>query len=269
MNTIVMSGGGVLGFVHLGTLQYLYDRNRMMHVKKIIGTSIGAIIGYLLCLGYHPMEICIYLIQNNIFKNVEQYNLINLFHGKQGAWSFDWIENALEKMTLAKIDHLLTLQELKEICDIHLLCVSYNYTKKEETVIDYVRFPDMPCLTALRMTANLPFIFEPFTYENNVYFDGVLSSNFPIHLVQPDDRFVGICVSRKTQEGIMDVWTLLWDILWIPVHSLEEQKNKMFLQQGVIVDVQIKHTLPLQLNMDKTEILDLFSLGYQRALETL
>ena len=66
-NTIVLSGGITKGFGLVGSLQYLQDNGILPHIQKFIGTSIGAIIAYLVCIGYSPIEIMIVSCQRKIF----------------------------------------------------------------------------------------------------------------------------------------------------------------------------------------------------------
>ena len=52
---LVISGGGIKGFVALGALQKLYDTKKLININKYCGTSVGAIISLLLIIGYKPV----------------------------------------------------------------------------------------------------------------------------------------------------------------------------------------------------------------------
>ena len=53
-NSLVLSGGAVRGLAIIGALQYAYDNFLLKNVKFFFGTSVGAIICYLLVIGYTP-----------------------------------------------------------------------------------------------------------------------------------------------------------------------------------------------------------------------
>ena len=59
-DTIVLSGGSIKGIVTLGALQYAKENYLLENIKTYIGTSSGAIISYLLAIGYNPIEMIVY-----------------------------------------------------------------------------------------------------------------------------------------------------------------------------------------------------------------
>ena len=68
-DTLILSSGGVKGLYMLGALYY-FSEKKSTSFKKYIGTSVGAIISYLLAIGYSPFEILSTLISQNIFKEM-------------------------------------------------------------------------------------------------------------------------------------------------------------------------------------------------------
>jgi hypothetical protein len=97
-----------------------------------------------------------------------------------GALSFTNISECLEKMTIDKIGYLPTFHDIKHKFNKNLVCVTYNITKGEAEYISYETHPTLPCLVAIRMTSNLPLIFENYKYSNNYYIDGGIVDNFAI-----------------------------------------------------------------------------------------
>src|SRR5438445_77313 len=65
---IVLSGGGMKGIAHIGGLQALDDRDCLTHINTVAGTSIGALIGTLLVIGYTPREIYEFVLHFDIAK---------------------------------------------------------------------------------------------------------------------------------------------------------------------------------------------------------
>ena len=99
-----------------------------------------------------------------------------------GASSFASIHAELEKLTINKIGFLPTMQDLKDKFNAHLICVTYNITDDITEYLSYENYPHLPCLIAIKMSSNLPFIFENFKYGSKYYIDGGISDNFAIDL---------------------------------------------------------------------------------------
>ena len=178
-DTLVLPGGGMKGFSLLGSLQCCIDNNILKDVKNFLGTSIGCIICYCLCIGYSPVEIVTYLHLNKCLEKSQHFNVVDMINSR-GAVTYNHIQECLEKMTLEKIGKFITLGKLKEEFGKSLYCVTYNMSTCSTEYISPENHPDMPCLTALRMSCNLPLIFDRFKYMDSYYIDGGVSDNFPV-----------------------------------------------------------------------------------------
>ena len=183
---IVLSGGGSKGLSTLGSLQYVYDNNMIDHEQELnfLGTSIGGIIAYLLIIGYKPMEIFVNLCTSDFLSSFQFGDILSM---TQGSGSFDWniINQFLEKLTLQKIGKFLTMKDLKTIFNKNLTLITYNLTEHKMELIsgDNEKFKDVPCLTALRMSSNIPVIFSQFKYFDCEYIDGGFINNLPVELI--------------------------------------------------------------------------------------
>ena len=69
-NTICLSGGGLKCFSFIGALEYIEKHHNfdIKQIKKYVGTSGGAILGYLLSIGYSVSEIKEFIINFNFAK---------------------------------------------------------------------------------------------------------------------------------------------------------------------------------------------------------
>ena len=169
------------GFAHLGALQAFYDRSLMEDVKQYIGTSVGTMIGYLLCIGYSPVEILVGIAQDNeMLTTMSPLNIVGGLSGK-GVFSFQPFREVLERMTLQKMDSAIpTLSELRQKTNRSLVCCTYNYTKDRLTFLGPDSHPHLSCIDAIQMSSSLPLFFEPFLFENDQYIDGAVIANFPL-----------------------------------------------------------------------------------------
>src|SRR3990170_8230654 len=84
-NTLVLSGGSIKGCCLLGALQYFYDKGQLSNITKYVGTSIGAIICYLLAIGYTPLELIVYTCTKMSFQFI--FNIVAMTQGS-GATSY-------------------------------------------------------------------------------------------------------------------------------------------------------------------------------------
>ena len=265
-NTFVLAGGAISGFSLLGAIQYLQDKNILCNIDKFIGTSIGAIIGYLICIGYAPVELMVVLCRNNFLDKLSQFDVLNVIHGG-GAASFSIVQEVIEKLTIQKISRFITMGELKELYGKTLVCCTYNQTKDCVEYIGSETHPNIPCLVALRMSANLPFLFEPFHYDGNVYIDGGIVDNLPISALEENDKAIALrlLTSKNNNESVSFMDDLM-DIMTIPTRHLEKFRLEKVNHQCVVVVLSTKVSF-LKFNVDKTEKFDLFSFGYNTMRE--
>ena len=75
-DTLVLSGGSSKGILILGALQYAYDNFLLNNIDIYVGTSCGAIIGYLLAIGYTPLEIIVYICSNQLMGKIVHFYII-------------------------------------------------------------------------------------------------------------------------------------------------------------------------------------------------
>jgi len=177
-HTIILSGGGTKGLCTLGALQYLYDSKRIApDIRRLVGTSIGAIIAYFIAIGYTPIEIVVYLCSHNVLESLSLNEWQSIVTGK-GIYDYSILLEWYRKMTLEKMDHLPTFQEVKDLFGKELYVCTYNFTKREKVTLSAATHPDMVCLDGLRMSSNLPFIFGECFYQDDEYIDGGIVENF-------------------------------------------------------------------------------------------
>lgn len=177
---IVLSGGGTKGNIHLGVLDYFVDQ--LQNVEYFIGTSIGSMICLLLLIGYKPFEIFMkgYELdakQMFTFTNaIESLNNLGIMH-------MDKYIKIIEQMIIDKMGTVPTLQELHEKTGKFFSATVTNLSSQNVEYLSHVTYPNMSCLTAIKMSASIPFIFYSQSYEGAIYVDGSLLNDFPIDAV--------------------------------------------------------------------------------------
>lgn len=271
-DTLVLSGGSVKGLMTLGSLQYLYDNFILNNIKNYVGTSSGAICCYLLIIGYTPIEIIVYICTNQLLEKMQHFNIMAMINGG-GAISFNTIQEQLEKMTIEKIGKLMTLSDLKNKFNKNLICTTHNISTNSTVYIGPDNYPDLPCLVALRMSSNLPLVFESYKYNNNLWIDGGISDNFPIDKgCEIGNKILGLLTSseKKEEENKSNEFNILeyvYTLMFIPVSQYIEYKiNKISDNCNVIRLSGGKYKF-FNFNISSHEKLDNFSEGYKRTKE--
>ena len=272
-DTLVLSGGAIRGILTIGALQYAYDNFLFKNVKTYIGTSSGAIIGFFLAIGYTPIEIMVYICTKQVMERMQNFNVVAMIQGK-GACSYSTMGEELEKMTIAKIGYLPTLLDLYEKYGKTFVCATHNFTKDKTEYLSWETHPQLPCLTALRMTSNLPFIFEMFYYGKDLYIDGGVSDNFPIDIAKKyGEKILGIAIidlNREINSEDPDIGTLqyIYQLMFIPISQIIKNKIRMIADRHKII--VLKHEKKIfSFNMDSHEKLEMFSSGYSKMKESM
>lgn len=207
MDILVLSGGGVNGLVQLGVLQVLHEQSKLTNVSTFVGTSVGAIIGYLLMIGYSPLEVVRVLDSSPLFDQLSHLNLSNLLKLKGGV-SFDPIREALGDLTMLKLGvRDLTLIDLQTLTGKTLICTTFNLTKYQDEYLSPATHANLFTSDALRMTSNLPLIFDRFQGESGDYYlDGCLVENFPIGMGRyVAESILEICDSQTPQVKVNEL----------------------------------------------------------------
>lgn len=277
--TLVISGGGVYGYTMLGCLAYLYENGMLEKVHTYIGTSIGALLGYLLAIGCTPLEIVMSFNRTKVLNKLASFDLLSMANG-QGACQWDIIQHYLEKMTIDKLGEYLTLRELKERLGRTLICSTYNLDKQ---IMEYFG-PDthgqVPALVALRMSASVPLFFEQFKYMGSHYVDGGILDNLPIehalkHLeVEMSSEgaesarslilaismdYVG-CSKAPKEYTTVD---LLYRVMMAPMNSQNRAKLKLCSEYSTLYRLKPHEDVKFfNFNLTSSKALDLFSDGY-------
>lgn len=281
-DTIVLPGGGIKGFYILGGIQAAMDRGLLDNVTNFVGTSVGSMICYLLAIGYTPTEIVVALHLGKWLEEMKQFNLSGMIDWS-GALSFTPIQEILEKMTINKIGKLITLGKLKEEFKKTLICTTFNVTQYKTEYLGPDNYPDLPCLTALRMSSSIPLIFERYKYMNNYYIDGGVADNLPLKkaeelselsqisgISQPSESRV-FAIHLRNKEWVDDnILSYFLKILQIPINNFvnESIRNKKdFTDVFDINNASIKNIV--NFNLKSKEKLDMFSDGYDNVATQL
>ena len=266
---LILSGGSVKGFGLLGGIQAIFERYDSNEFTSFFGTSIGSIICYLLCIGYKPLEIIHNINCNKILHKVRtDIDILNALSEK-GLVNFEYIIEELELMTLIKYDSLFTFKTLYEKLGKELCCITYNYTLQKKEILHYTTTPDLPCLLGLQMSSSLPFVFDKFEYNDNLYLDGGIADNFPISTaieIFNKKNIIGLCIKPSIGDTSKDamIHSFISNLLFIPIVEISRSILEKYKgHEGIIniYEILITHSF-IDFNIDISIIMEMFSTGY-------
>lgn len=273
-DTLVISGGSIRGICALGALYYCEIKGWLENIHTYVGTSIGAIINYLLIIGFTPLEIIHKLCSTNFIEDLNSPNLANLIYGK-GIFSYDVISKYLEIFTLEKIGSFLTMKELEHRYKKKLVCVTYNMTQQRVEYITGETHPDIPCIIALRMSSNIPFLFDDFKYNKCQYIDGGFYDNFPVlYNTKWDSKTLAISLIPKESvnpnkyedpNSSRSVIKRLTDMINIPINRLYTETLQKKAESVDVIDIGECNLFMWDLKLTVPQRFDIFSTGFKTA----
>ncbi len=188
---LVLSGGGVKGYAHLGVLRVLEREN--IKIDYITGTSIGALVGTLYSIGYSVDEIEKFLDDINVSSFLETVtDNTNLSLEKKESLkkysaylSFDNELNfsfpkglkgtGEEYLILKKILGKYEYMDSFDNFPIPLRIVATNLNTGETKA-----FSKGDVAKVLIASMAIPSIFEPMKIDGEIYVDGLVSRNLPV-----------------------------------------------------------------------------------------
>ena len=176
------SGGGFAVLGYIGFLYYLEisRNNELVSNYRLTGTSAGAIIAFLVYIGYKSNEMMTELFDkiHEFHTFVKRCDIIEYERSGElldlsGLWSW------LNTLSLAKgYDiYTTTFVELYKTRYKRYLGITGTSIKNGAVMFDHETSPDMTIVQALRITTCIPFCFKPIQYDSDFFLDGGLSDN--------------------------------------------------------------------------------------------
>lgn len=189
---LVVAGGGIRGMYYIGALHSLYEMGFFNSFETYAGASIGALLLFLINIGFIPSEMLEYVKKINLSK-LKSINLVNFFD-TFGVDSGIKIISLIKKlMSIKKIKHNITFKELYDMTNKKLIVSVTNLNKKCAEYLSYETHPNLQVIQAIRMSISIPFLFEPVVFNGDYYIDGGCIDNFPIELFKNEkDKLIGI-----------------------------------------------------------------------------
>jgi len=226
IRNLVFEGGGVKGVAYIGAMEALDRRGTLSGIKRVGGTSAGAINACLFALGFSIdeqkallSELPFEKFQDTRFAMTTDELLVKEKRFLPEWWGsalgflatlgFSWgihkgsfFESWIEEQVTKKVGKPgASFKEVFERTGIELHVCAANLTTNSVEVFSPKSTPDMSVAKAVRMSMSIPFFFQPVKMKDKagrecVYVDGGVFRNFPIRLFDLPEFFQGECETK-------------------------------------------------------------------------
>lgn len=251
---LVFEGGGVKGIAYVGAMQVLEQEGIVQDIKRVGGTSAGAINATLFALGFTNSE------QRDILTGLDFKNfmddswgairdtdrLLNRFGWYKGDFFHEWISGHIkQKMG----DSNATFMDLREAGKPDLYVYGTNLSTRFGEVFSQEHTPKVRIADAVRISMSIPLFFSAVrNARDDVYVDGGVLNNYPVKLFDRE-KYISPEDSKK-----MAMKT-----------DYYEKENKSFLEKRPSSSPYIYNKETLGFRLDSKQEIGVFRYGAEPA----
>lgn len=255
---LVLSGGGIYGLYMLGTLRELC---KVFDFSHICGTSVGSILGVLICIAT-PEEIINVLSEGNLFPE-EDIDFHTLYFD-YGFIKPNYILKRIKQLIIEKTSLVdPTFREFVKFTKKSIYITGTNLTKQKGEIFSAIDSPDMKLLKAIEISISIPCIFAKVEYKDCVYVDGGVTNMYPVSVFSKVDKSkilsIELVPSRKHKK--VDNFGLF--LVSVMSASLKTKKNTSKLDK---IEISCEHDVNL-LNYKQSDIAIMIEHGSNKGQE--
>lgn len=181
---LALEGGVVLGIAYGGALRKLQELGILQNIKRVSGTSAGAITAVLLANGHSAEKISNIISKETDFGSFIDDNLFQKIGGFTKKYGLhngdkieDWVRNYIGDITFREHQERVNASQ-RNYRELYLTGTNVN-TKSTE-IYSYRTTPHKKIVDAVRISMSVPFYFEAVLEEGQVKVDGGCLWNYPV-----------------------------------------------------------------------------------------
>lgn len=171
---ICLSGGGALGFAHIGVLQALLENG--IEPQVVSGSSMGAIVGTFYAAGFSPEEMM------QIIRDDRLFLVSKLMKFKSKFWKSGFSTHyAISKLMGETIPHdnFDKLKRKMHVCVANMNTMQWEIKSKGKGLASWVS-----------ASSSIPGVFESYEKDGVFYLDGGILNNLPAQPLKDSCRAV-------------------------------------------------------------------------------
>lgn len=271
-DAVVLSGGGEKGILELGALHYYHEKGLYIpeKIKEYAGASIGAAISLLLICGYIPMDIFseIYGIDN--FFGVNSQSIWDIFK-YMGLMSIDGFIQNIERLVERKVGFIPTLSRLKEITGKTLTVSAVNVSNMVQEKYGPYTHPNLSAINAVKISCNLPILFQCLKYNNLFMADGGILNNFPWDYISNNCKNVlGVAVlGTDVSTPVGTFFGYFYRLITLPINGQTDLRCQMAPENVKVIRIEWEKSSTgggiLQFHIPPEVKMEMFLEGYRKA----
>jgi len=278
-SSIVLSGGEMKVIATIGCIDALLERQSIDNIRNFIGTSAGALLCCALCMGYTPKE-CLEFLHDELSKpeinKFDPLEILNIFEtfGCSSGHNLDLlIQHLFSKKKFSKD---ITFIEFAKHTGKNLVVCGANITKESPEFFCVDNTPSMSVFLAVRISCNIPIIFNPIRYDGCLYADGMIYNNFPIDYFQPNklrDIFA-VNIFRKNMD-FEGSFAKYFVNLMFSIQRLLTKYTLKSSREANIVTIDLNNDLSyfdmgkMEINITMEKLKEFYDKGYEQAKQQL
>jgi NTE family protein len=250
---LVLSGGGALGYAHIGVLKVLEELR--VPVDCVVGTSMGALVGGAYAAGVSPERMQKVITETDIgalfdddpprseitqsIKRDDYKPLFDLSFGfNDGNVQLPFGTSAGYKFELF-LKELIGLRSSMSNMNFDDLPISYRAIATDLETGDIMVFDHGDLPKAMRASMSLPGIVSPIEIDDRLYVDGGLVNNLPIDVGRRLCGEIIIAVNLGTKPKTREEIKNSFDVAMQSIVLLTEQNVKASLAKLTADDILI------------------------------
>ena len=262
-NVLLLGSGGVKGFLTIGSLMFFEKTKLLKNIKKVVGISIGSVIGLFYVVGCSMTEILEISLMTQLSEVMTNIDIVNIMR-TNGLVSHDIFRKRMNDKVTEKFGFIPTLQQLYMMTGYEFEVVVTNLDNDEAEYFNHQTQPNLSCVEAVLMSMSIPLLFQTYIYNNHIYMDGAICDPFPIDRY-PRDKVFAIMLKSTHDDPKESFYNYLAKVIQTftstKLRSLEIPRHCKILN----LEYKVNDTIGMKITFEKR--VDMVLLGYLRAYQ--
>ena len=273
IENLAFQGIGLHATSYIGAIQYLQEKDKLKHIKAVIGSSSGSLFALFVVLGLCHSDIEDIILTWAENKSLLDLNILTLpkivnnFISSNALFSGKELEKqigiVLKKYTSKS---RITFQELYDKTGKEFIVCGANLSKSETTYFSHTTDPEMYVKHAVRISMSFPYLYSHVMYKGDVYTDGGTFGTLPlkywdVHGEIINKNTLGIMVEREgVQSNRGDLETVdkfskalfggLLDEVSSKLYEYYDKEQNKWVLDSRVIKIKLKQSVASNLSSD-------------------